>query len=101
MKYREILIAITLVILVILALWAQGCTTRRCAESLTLRMDEQTVAEYESEVTQTLFLYVSKNRQVEHRSLLSALSVGSSESKPDPNSVRAGIEGVIKGIKRF
>ena len=81
-----------IILITALLIFISGCARNRCTESLTIPLTingQQVAAEYKSEVTQTLWLYFTKTKQIERTTPLSTLLVGDTESGADPNSIDA------------
>jgi len=96
---------IILIGLMMLALYlVMGCSHNRCVETLTYPAyvnGQPVTAQYKSEVSQTLWLYFTKTKQIERTTPLSRLFVGELDAKPDPNAIGAAFEGVFEGIGKF
>ena len=90
------------ILLTLIAVCLAGCSVNTAKDRLEVPMlldGQPVIATYESELTQVLFLYFTKTKQIYRQNPISITTVGEIESFPDPNSVRAVAEGVIAGIK--
>ena len=56
--------------------------------------------EYRSVLKQNLFLYYTDTKQMEEIGPFSSLCVGDIKSMPDPNSIKAVVEGAVEGLLR-
>ena len=103
--YFEIWLIIGLILALAVVLFTGGCSNNTAKETLTVTkkaIDGSSVSvAYRGEISQWLVAYFTRTKQIEGVSPLSSIVVGSIDSEPDPNSVSAGIEGFIKGIKGF
>ena len=92
---------ITLITLVLCASLC-GCARNIGKESLTvpLKLPDGSVVEceYKSEISQTLLMYFTKTKAIDHRTIFSSLTVGEIEQEPDPNSIEALSGGIVDKI---
>lgn len=102
MKTRhKFYLALNIAIIILWAVWLSGCARHRCTETVPIVLDvggEQIVAEYKSEVTQSMFLYWTSSRHIERITPFSTMYVGQLDSKPDPNSVGLAID-IVNWLK--
>ena len=80
--------------LLILILACTGCSQHITRETYTVQG-----VQYTSEVKQNLFLYYTQTKQIEHITPFSSTYVGDIEAYPDPNSIKAVVEGAVAGLK--
>ena len=80
-----------------------GCAQNKTSESVTVSIvDNKPVSvRYEFEVKQNLLGYYTQQKQSELVTPFMSACVGDIESYPDPNSVKAGVQGLTEGIMLF
>jgi hypothetical protein len=88
------------------ALNCSGCSINTARESLTVNIpataDRPPVTlQWKAEITQVLWLYFTKTKQVERVTPFSSTCVGEIDAEPDPNSISAANSGVIPMLMKF
>jgi hypothetical protein len=80
-------------ILIVLCASLCGCAGNKAGESFEVELKSPSGATatytWTSEVGQNLFLYFTKTKAIDHRTIFSSLTVGGIEQEPDPNSIEA------------
>jgi ABC-type uncharacterized transport system auxiliary subunit len=70
-----------------------GCAGNKAGESFKVELKSPSGATatytWTSEVGQNLFLYFTKTKAIDHRTIFSSLTVGEIVQEPDPNSIEA------------
>jgi hypothetical protein len=103
---KHLLTIIAWIAVALLMAWLMGCANNQSKERVRFYIPPgtaQVCVEYESTVSQTLFLYYTRTKEIEHVSPFSSLCVGEIEQVSDSNSIEAVTESalltLIKAVK--